>query len=212
MPRQNRVTPFGDIIAVPERGMFMGNRGCLHGEHGQLTQKRWARKAWVICTLSFKDRRREVMAPGQYTELFFLDEATGLAAGHRPCAECRRAEYEQFKRLWLERNAALLPQPPATMAEIDEFLHAERVDGQRQQRHWEGRAADLADGVMLKLPNSRAPWLVWQGRLREWTPSGYRASRALPEGLVEVVTPYSVCQVLAAGYRPRMHPSVHPGA
>lgn len=207
MPRQNRVTPFGDIIAVPERGMFMGNRGCLHGEHGQLGQKRWARKAWVTCTLTFKGRRREVMAPGEYTELFFLDEATALAAGHRPCAECRRQDFERFKRLWLENNAGLLPRPLPTMAEIDAFLHEERVDRQRRQRHWWGAIGEVPDGAMIKLPNSQAPWLLWRGRLREWTPSGYRLSRRLPEGEVEVITPRSVCRVLAAGYVPQVHPS-----
>src|SRR5688500_15168681 len=97
MPLQNRVTPFGEIEAAPARGLFMGNRGILHDANQQLGRARWRHKSWVTCLLSFKDRRREVMAPRRYTELFFCDEAVALAAGHRPCAECRREDYERFR-------------------------------------------------------------------------------------------------------------------
>lgn len=212
MPRQNRVTPYGDLIAVPDRGLFMGNRGCLHGDYGQLGQKRWTRKAWVTCLLDYRESRRELMAPGQYTELFFLDEATALAAGHRPCAQCRRADYARFKQLWLQHNAPLLPAGVTSMAAIDEILHGERVDARRRQRSWRSAAAALPAGSFVKLAQDRWPWLVWNGRLWEWSPGGYRRARPLPQGEVEVLTPPSVTRVLSAGYRPRVHPSADPDA
>src|SRR6266576_1081022 len=99
MPRQNRVTPYGELIAVPDRGMFWGNRGPLLDREGRLA--RYSRgQAWAICVLSFKGRRRQQWTPGRLTELYFLDEATGLAAGHRPCGECRYREYQAFKHAW----------------------------------------------------------------------------------------------------------------
>src|SRR6202161_2154067 len=101
MPRQNRVTPFGEIITTPERGTFMGNRGVLHDTEGSL-ERAWQAKRWLVCVLEFRGRKRQVMTPKRYTELFFLDEATALAAGHRPCRECRYADYQRFRSLWEE--------------------------------------------------------------------------------------------------------------
>src|SRR6476646_261897 len=103
MPKQNRVTPAGEIIATPERGTVMGNRGRLH-DAGVKILRPFALKRWLICKLEFKERHRPVMAPNQYTELFFLDEATALAAGHRPCAECNRPGYNLFRELWTQAN------------------------------------------------------------------------------------------------------------
>src|SRR5262245_10377094 len=125
MPLQNRVTPTGEIIADPARGTLMGNRGGpLHRPDQTLGARRWVSKAWICCRLEFKGRRRQVMSPGKYTELFFLDEATALAAGHRPCFECRRAEAEQFARLWAKVHGA---HDRARAGDMDRVLHAERV-------------------------------------------------------------------------------------
>ena len=207
MPLQNRVTPWGEIVATPERGLFMGNRGCLHDGQRQVT-KAWARTPWVICALQFKERHRVVMSPGQYTELFFLDEATALAAGHRPCATCRRAEYDAFKALWLEANPELAAQYQGKNTEMDKQLHRERVDAQRQKRTWSARMGDLPDGCMVVLPGTRDPLLLWGGSVHAWSPAGYSAAKALPADTeLEVLTPPSVVKTLTQGYGPVVHPS-----
>ena len=207
MARQNRVTPWGEIVATPKRGLFMGNRGCLHDEERRVT-KTWARTPWVTCALKYKDRHRAVMSPGQYTELFFLDEPTALAAGHRPCATCRRAEYETFKTFWLEANPELAARSEGKITEIDKLLHAERVDAQRQKRTWWARLGNLPEGCMVVLPGNRDPLLVWGGPVHTWTPGGYTSARlSNPNTAVEVLTPPSVVNVLTRGYRPVMHPS-----
>ena len=207
MPLQNRVTPWGEIVATAERGMFMGNRGCLHDEERRV-KKGWARTPWVTCALEFKDRHRVVMSPRQYTELFFLDEATALAAGHRPCATCRRADYDTFKTLWMDANPDLATRSEGKITEIDKLLHAERVDAQRNKRTWSARLGDLPDGSMVVLPGTRDPWLVWGGAVQAWTPKGYpsRKSMLVDTGVV-VLTPPSVVKTLADGYRPAVHPS-----
>jgi hypothetical protein len=207
MPLQNRVTPWGEIVATPERGLFMGNRGCLHDGQRRVT-KAWARTPWVTCLLEFKDRHRAVMSPGQYTELFFLDEATALAAGHRPCATCRRADYDAFKALWLEANPELAERSGGKTTEIDKLMHAERVDARRQKRTWSARLEDLPDGSMVVLLGTRDPLLIWGGQVHTWTPGGYTAARPLDPGTeLEVLTPPSVVKTLGHGYRPVVHPS-----
>ncbi len=207
MPLKNRVTPWGEIVATPQRGLFMGNRGCLHDGQWRVT-KAWARTPWVTCLLQFKDRHREVMSPGQYTELFFLDEATALAAGHRPCATCRRAEYDTFKALWLEANPEQAERSEGKTTEIDKLLHAERVDAQRNKRTWSARLGDLPDGCLVVLPGTRDPWLVWDGLVHTWTAGGYASRRLMPpDTALEVLTPPSVVKTLARGYRPVVHPS-----
>jgi len=207
MPLKNRVTPWGEIVGTPERGLFMGNRGCLHDGQWRVT-KAWARTPWVTCLLQFKDRHREVMSPGQYTELFFLDEATALAAGHRPCATCRRAEYDTFKALWLEANPEQAERSEGKTTEIDKLLHAERVDAQRNKRTWSARLGDLPDGCLVVLPGTRDPWLVWDGLVHTWTAGGYASRRLMPpDTALEVLTPPSVVKTLARGYRPVVHPS-----
>ena len=207
MPLHNRVNPWGEIVATPERGLFMGNRGCLHDGQRRVT-KAWARTPWVTCALQYKDRHREVMSPGQYTELFFLDEATALAAGHRPCATCRRAEYESFKALWMQANPELAARSEGKTTEIDKLLHAERVDAQRNKRTWLAPLGDLPDGSMMVLPGAREPLLVWGGQVHTWTPGGCTAARSLgPDTEVDVLTPPSVVNVLARGYRPVVHAS-----
>jgi hypothetical protein len=126
MPRQNRVTPFGEIVSVPERGTMMGNRGILHDVDGRI-RRRWRVKRWLICVLEFKGRHRMVMAPNRYTELFFLDEATGLAAGHRPCAECRRSRFLAFRNAWGAANRHISGSESIRAAMMDNQLHAERI-------------------------------------------------------------------------------------
>jgi hypothetical protein len=201
MPRQNRVTPDGDLIAVPDRGLFWGNRGSLHDSAGRLV--RYSRgKAWAICVLSFKARRRELWAPGRLTELFFLDEATGLAAGHRPCGECRYQDYQAFKRAWAVAFGGGVP----GVAEIDARMHADRLVRPGVRRSYSARLSSLPDGVMVSVGGT--PFLVWGGRLLAWTPGGYRSSGQAPaEGTVTVITPRATVAVLTAGYRPVVHPS-----
>jgi hypothetical protein len=202
MPRQNRVTPDGDLIAAPDRGLFWGNRGSLHDSGGRLV--RYSRgKAWAICVLSFKGRRRELWAPGRLTELFFLDEATGLAAGHRPCGECRYQDYQAFKRAWAVAFGGGVP----GVAEIDARMHADRLVRPGVRRSYSARLSSLPDGVMVSVEGT--PFLVWGGGLLAWTPGGYRSSGQSPaEDAVTVITPRATVAVLAAGYRPVVHPSV----
>ena len=126
MPRQNRVTPFGEIVATPERGTFMGNRGVLHDSEGRILRA-WQLRRWIACVLEFRGRKRQVMTPGRYTELFFLDEATALAAGHRPCAECRHARFLAFCNAWGSAQPAEGTSPRPTATEIDDRLHSERL-------------------------------------------------------------------------------------
>src|SRR6516225_7744293 len=148
MPRQNRVTPFGDIIATLERGTFMGNRGVLHDSEGRI-KRAWQLKRWIVCVLEFKERKRQVMTPGHYTELFFLDEATAFAAGHRPCAECRRVRFLDFCNAWARAHPSkdASPRPSATM--IDDRLHAERIASNRSKRSYMAALDDLPDGVFV---------------------------------------------------------------
>ncbi len=205
MPLQNRVTPFGSIVATPARGAWMGNRGCLHDDHRTLTRRRWTTTAWLICRLSFKGRRRPLMAPGRYTELFFLDEATALAAGHRPCAECRRPDYLRYRTLWGEATG----QDPSTLraGDIDAVLHRQRVAGPDERACRRGLAG-LPDGVFVAFPDRPdIAWLLDGGRLWRWSPGGYSEPRAIPRGDVIPLTPPATIAVLARGYRPQIDPS-----
>lgn len=206
MPRQNRVTPDGTLIAVPDRGLFWGNRGSLHDSGGRLV--RYSRgRAWAICVLEFKGRRRQLWAPGRLTELFFLDEATGLAAGHRPCGECRYRDYQAFKRAWAGAFGGGGP----GVAEIDTRLHADRLVRPGVRRSYPARLSSLPDGVMVSVGDT--PSLVWGGGLLAWTPGGYRSSGQSPAAdTVTVITPRATVAVLAAGYRPVIHPSAGEGA
>ncbi len=206
MPRRSRVTPYGELVAVPDRGMFWGNRGVLVDRNGQLA--RYSRgRAWIICVLEYKGRRRQQWTPGRLTELFFLDEATGLAAGHRPCGECRYRDYQRFKQAWTDAAHGADTALAALRAQaIDARLHADRLDGPGIRRTYQAPLAGLPDGTMIEL--SGAPWLVNGGKLLAWTPAGYAGRHALvPAGPVTVITPRATVAVLAAGYRPVMHPT-----
>jgi hypothetical protein len=211
--RRNRVTPHGELIAVPDRGMFWGNRGALLDGQGQLA--RYSRgRAWLTCVLSYKGIRRQQWTPGRLTELFFLDEATALAAGHRPCGECRYRDYQAFKRCWATAFGGGVP----GVAEIDARLHADRLlapgarrdrfAGAAVRRTYLAAPGELPDGAMVSVDS--AACLVLGGRLLAWTPGGYQlqgASFSRVAGDVAVITPRATVAVLAAGYRPVLHPS-----
>lgn len=201
MPRRNRVTPTGEIVADPARGLFMGNRGILHDESGRLTGLPWRHRAWICCLTAFRGRRRALMQPGRYTELFFLDEAVALAAGHRPCAECRREAYDRFRAAWARAGLG------ETRAQaMDRLLHAARVRPRRAgQVSHEAAADSLPDGCFVALPGG--PALVLGGGVRPWSFAGYGAPLPRPAGRVTVLTPAPLVAVLAAGYGPVLHGS-----
>jgi hypothetical protein len=203
VPRQNRVTPFGELIATPARGTLMGNRGCLHDSEGRI-RRAFVGRRWIICVLQFKGRRRPIMAPGRYTELFFLDEATALAAGHRPCMECQRARSLLFRERWAAaRSSGSAP----SVDDIDRVLHAERLDATRGRPTYTERLSRLPDGTMV-VDRQHGPCLVFEGALRPWSPSGY-GTGVSPErdGEVTVLTPRSLVDVLARGYPVEVHAS-----
>jgi hypothetical protein len=209
MPLQNRVTPEGEIVATPHRGLMMGNRGgCFHLPDRTLGARRWATRQWIACVLEFKGRHRQaMMQPNRYTELFFLDEATALAAGHRPCFECRRRDAEHFAALWAETRGW---PAPARAPEMDVTLHAERVGAQGRKLTYRAQLAGLPDGAFVRIANgaSAQAYLVDNNRLLAWTTAGY--GPALPAAKrrdVEVLTPRSIVAVLSTGYRPMLHPS-----
>jgi hypothetical protein len=191
-PLQNRVDPFGEFHAVAERGGLMGNRGGrLHGDDRTLARRRWTSKRWIVCVCEFKGRRREVWGQG-YTQLFFLDEPTALAAGHRPCFECRRPVAKAF--------LAAFPGAPSGADAMDEALHRERVEN-RLKRRWRARLGDLPDGAMIAR-DGRA-YAVRSGALLPWSFAGYRAPAPLEPGIVaDVLTPPSTVAALIGGYRP----------
>ncbi len=205
MPLQNRVTPLGEIVATQARGTFMGNRGILHDEHKRLGRARWRHNNWVTCLLSFHGRRRAVMTPGRYTELFFLDEAVALAAGHRPCGECRRECYRAYLDLWAAHCADLAPAKPK---EIDRALQAARIDAKTKMQRRILREIDaLPDGAFILQGNT--PMLVQGTRLFSYTPAGYGSATPRPtHGMVTVLTPEPSLRVMCAGYAPTIHPSV----
>jgi hypothetical protein len=204
MPKQNRVTPTGEIIATPYRGTVMGNRGRLHDE-GEKILRPFAVKRWIICKLEFNGRHRRVMAPNQYTELFFLDETVALAAGHRPCAECNRAKYNEFRELWAKANPQGGQSLP-TADELDNILHRERLAPDRRKMVYRAKLAGLPDGVFVRFPGESTPYLVEGNELRAWTPAGYEKALPYPaEATVEVLTPASTVRTLAAGYRPGIY-------
>ena len=207
MPLQNRVTPTGEIVADPGRGLLTGNRGCRHTPDGRLGVSRWRSKLWICCTLDWRGRRRDPMPPGRWTMLFFLDEATALAAGHRPCAYCRRADYVAFAEAW-GRAAGLERRPKAV--EMDARLHGERVDSRsRRQLTRAATVTDLPDAVMVR--HQGTVGLVSGDRLLPWSFAGYGPPVPLPDrGDVEVLTPPAIVGAIRAGYRPATHPSARP--
>jgi hypothetical protein len=213
MPKQNRVTPTGAIIATPARGTLMGNRGCLHDAQ-QTIRRDYQLKRWIICVLDFKQRHRQIMRTGYYTELFFLDEATALAAGHRPCAECQRSRFEEFRRLWAAANPALAGSAKPTAVALDAVLHEERLTSNRRKATYSAPLASLPDGSFILKPNDPNPYLVLKQTLLLWQAFGYGQPESFPAATnleVKVLTPPSVVQTLKQGYRVVLHPSAYLG-
>jgi hypothetical protein len=204
-PLQNRVTPWGELIADPARGSLTGNRGCLHDESGRI-RRPYRGKLWIFCRLEFRGRWRPVMPPSRWTALFFLDEATAFAAGHRPCGECMHGRYTEFRDAWAAANPGLAGPRPSAGA-INEALHRERTDSQRRKVTFRARAGELPDGTFI-VPlgagqGDATPRLIWDGGPWPWAPAGYGEPQALDEGaLVEVLTPASTVRTFAAGFRP----------
>ena len=192
MSLQNRVTPLGELIATPERGLVYGNRGCLHDAERRI-RRPFQVKRWIACRLEFRGRyRADPMPPGRYTGLFFLDEATAFAAGHRPCAECRREDYNRYLETIGERRAD----------DLDERLHAERMGPKR-------KSSGLPDGAFVL--HEDEPWLVLGDELLRWTPGGYSERVARPSGSMIAVTPRTTLEVLRAGWN-GVVPFIHPSA
>jgi hypothetical protein len=229
---QNRVDPFGNIIKTPARGAWMGNRGVLHDPH-QILLRPFRLKAWITCQLEFKGRKRQVMAPDRWTELFFLDEATSFAAGHRPCFECRRIDANRFKAFWLKGNPEYNFDEKTPIGEIDKILHRERIDpsqtklgGPQSKTDWpsskitfEVRSDKIPTGTFIVWDNK--PYLVKDHFMYLWSPFGYEEGIDLPAGegsalpaavgsalpasvSLTVLTPRSVVNAFRAGYVPQM--------
>lgn len=202
MPLQNRVDPFGAIAAVPERGLFFGNRGGgFHREDKTLRPRPWASRQWLCCVLAFKGRRRSPLMGRGYTELFFLDEVTALSAGHRPCFECRRADANRFAAAWARAKG--YSRPPMA-PEMDGVLHQERLAG-RTKRTWRAPAADLPDGTMIA--DGGKPFALRGVAMLPWSYAGYLPALPRPAREVDVLTPPSVVAVLREGFAPVWHPT-----
>jgi hypothetical protein len=207
MPLQNRVTPEGKIVAVTARGTMMGNRGgCFHRNDKTLKARHWASKQWICCVLEFKGRRHKVMSPGLYTALFFLDEATAISAGHRPCFECRRADAVRFAGAWAKaKKLDSLPRAP----EMDAELHRFRVISDGHVSQWGASTDRLPNGAFIM--HLARPHLVMGNQLLPWSHDGYGAPVPRPLGkaarLAQILTPIPMVAVISAGYRPMLHPS-----
>jgi hypothetical protein len=202
MPLQNRVTPSGDIISTPHRGLFTGNRGIIHDPATKtLLTKRWSNPAWLTCVCEFRGRRRQVMGGRSWTELFFLDEATAFAAGHRPCFYCRRDDANRFRAAWEQGNRVADVLAP----EMDAVLHRERLDGRKKRLHALPMPLDeLPDGAMVQ--QGTESYLIAQGKPLQWSLAGYREVQGAVDGAL-LLTPPSTLRAFSAGYRPVLHPS-----
>jgi hypothetical protein len=203
MPLQNRVTPFGDIVAISQRGLFTGNRGIIHDPATKtLLRKRWASKAWLVCVCEYRGRRRAVMGGRSWTELFFLDEAVAFAAGHRPCFFCRRQSAEAFRAAWAKARAVKTP----LAREMDAVLHEERLDhGHKRVHAMPGPVGELPDGAVIAAGGEA--YTIARGQAFRWTAQGYEADPGIPrvDGLL---TPPTTLLAIRAGYRPVLHPTL----
>ena len=202
MPLQNRVTPTGEIVATPHRGMFTGNRGIIHDPATKtLLKKRWSSPAWITCVCEFRGWRRKVMGGRSWTELFFLDEATALAAGHRPCFLCRRNDAHRFRAAWEQGNGVT----KIRAGEIDAVLHRERLDRGKKRLHpLPTPVRELPDGAMVQW--GAASFLVLGGQALQWSMAGYHAANGAIDSAM-LLTPPSTLRAILAGYRPVLHAS-----
>ena len=199
---QNRIDPFGNIIKTTARGAWMGNRGIIHNPEQHILQP-FKLKAWLICKLEFRGRKRQVMAPNRYTELFFMDEATAFAAGHRPCFECRRPDYNKFKSFWLKGNPEYGFDEKTSIQKIDDILHGERIKSDKSKVTYEDSINRLPNGVFVL--SGDKPYLVFNRQMYLWSPFGYEKRIIIPEaGIVPVLTPKSVVNAFRAGYVPQV--------
>jgi len=197
---QNRVTPFGALIATPARGTMYGNRGGkFHRDDRTLGARRWASRQWICCVLQFKNRHHPVWRD-RYTALFFLDEVTALAAGHRPCFECRRRDAQAFAEKWAQAKGGEIPRAP----QMDIVLQKERLEGREKRTH-EMSIDDLPDGAFVAMDGDA--YAVRGAHLLRWSENGYTERIARARGAVAVLTPRSIVAVLSAGYAPQWHPS-----
>jgi len=206
MTFRNRVNPYGTIFRSPARGTFMGNRGVLHNEKREIVRQFKGRR-WITCCLEFRGRKRSVMSPGRYTELFFLDEAVAFAAGHRPCAECRWERFIAFQHAWKRRDEAHR-MTPASAPQIDTELHRSRIDRHGRKVTYEANLNSLPNGCFVQIDGSA--FLVWNDALLVWTPERYARKHHRKRGLtVTVLTPQPIVQCFAQGYEPGVHISGH---
>lgn len=198
MPLQNRVSPDGNSCFSSARGTLMGNRGCLHNDMRQVISNS-KRDAWVTCLLSFSNRTRRTMTPGHYTELFFLDEATALAAGHRPCVECRRDRYAAFVAAWGEGNPSV---GKILASDVDKRLKADRIANDIAPN-----LASLPAGTLVKHDDSHEFFLIKNASLHRWSFEGYGPSAPLSSatGPFSVITPVSTVNAIRSGYPVGMH-------
>jgi hypothetical protein len=198
---QNRVDPLGRFIKTSARGSWMGNRGVIH-MHKQIT-KPFKHKAWITCALEFKGRKRTVMMPGRWTELFFLDEATAFAAGHRPCFECRKGDAQRFKSCWLKGNPVHNFNMTTSINLIDAIIHGERIDKEKKKVMHQQVSSDIPEGTFI-LMNDDA-YVFTNSRLHRWTAFGYEDGIPVPEGsTLTVLTPHSIVNAFRAGYTPQI--------
>ena len=203
MPLQNRVTPSGDIIATPHRGLFTGNRGIIHDPGTKTLTRRWASQAWLTCVCEFRGRRRKVMGGRSWTELFFLDEATAFAAGHRPCFFCRRDDANRFRAAWEEGNGVT----NVRAGDIDAVLHRERLEGASKRLHaLPTPLKGLPDGAMVQA--GEESFLIAQARALKWSPAGYRQAQGTIKNAMLLTPPWTL-RAFSAGYRPVLHRSVN---
>ena len=202
--------PTGELIAIPARGTLTGNRGIIHTREKKIVRQ-WQSKAWITCLLKFKNHHRAVMSPNTWTELFFLDEVTAFAAGHRPCAFCRRQDFNKFKDLWMAANPNLVTGHSIKL--VDGFLHKERVSESKGKLTYNHNLKNLPDGVMFMLPAvTNQYFALRKNRVLKWTPRGYEAHPTISrETSVRVLTPPSVVNTFTRGYEPKFHESIVSG-
>jgi hypothetical protein len=203
---QNRVDPYGNIIITSARGNWMGNRGILHDENQNLLRP-YKLKAWITCVLQFRGRKRTVMSPNRYTELFFFDEATAFAAGHRPCFECRRQDYNRFKSFWLKGNPEYGFDEKTSIQKIDDILHRERINRDGSKVKHQENLNTLPDGTFIEIDGK--PYVIFREVIYEWSPFGYGGKKPLPKAeKVIVLTPKSLVNTFRAGYVPEVRVGV----
>jgi hypothetical protein len=206
MPLQNRVDPWGKLHAVAARGTLTGNRGIIHNQAKEVVAQ-WRSKAWITCRLEWKEWWRPVMGRHSWTELFFLDEATAFAAGHRPCATCRRERFSEFKENWCAAQPTMTASVLPRATEIDALLHAERVNRRGEKVTYEDELATLTDGTMISIGEDA--YLVWRQHLLKWSFDGYVSGKIRRPALrrVRVLTPASIVCMFRSGFRPEVHAS-----